>query len=812
MSHLSNKDSNVSEFLSKKVENMTRTERLKKRLLDTVPEVDCERMRLVTESYKMTEGEEIQIKRAKAFKYITENMTLRIMPDELIVGNNGRYIKGGVLFPENNVNWIEDDLDLFEVRSNDPYKCTEETKTEIRKHIDYWKKYRKWNMFASMVPKETMKVFETEIYNVSLALNYGIGHTNTSYAKVLNKGYKGILEDIEEKLSKISLALNPEEQEKFNFYRAARITIKAAIGYCKRYAKYAAGLAEKETDKKRKEELLQIAKISEYVSENPARNFREACQLFFFAHVLQWIEQDGYSYTPGRFDQYMYPFYKKDIERGLITREEAQELVECLYVKFSEINQFVDSGSARYWAGDPTGQDLMVGGVDEHGRDATNEMSYICLDAMEHIRLIQPNLSVRYYEGTPEKLRIRAAEVIKTGIGMPQNFNDKIAIDALMKNGASLKDARNFCIIGCVELVVAEDNWANGGAAWVTVPKMLELALNQGVSRYGKQKGIQIGPVTKDPRRFESYEEVWDAFVTQLKYFVYHGAILMNLADWIHGELTPQPYLSSLCLSPIENGRDTTRGGTRYNVLCPNAVGVVNVGDSLAAIKKLVFDEKILTMEEMIDLLDTNFEGKETERQMLLNRAPKYGNDDDYVDMIVAEVGRVWCEEAAKYTIPRRGGVHAPGIYTVISNIPFGAIVGALPSGRLAGAPLADGGVSPHVGADKKGPSAVINSAAKIDQRIATNGTLLNQRFHPSALEGAQGSRNLASLIKTYQDKGGYHIQFNVVSSQTLRDAQKNPEKYQDLLVRVAGYSAYFTSLSPEVQDNIIRRSEIQGF
>jgi formate C-acetyltransferase len=798
--------------MSKKVEDMTRSERLKKRLLDTVPEVDSERMRLITEAYRMTEGEEIQIRRAKAFKYIVENMTLRIMPDELVVGNNGRYIKGGVLYPENNVEWIAKDLDLFEVRPQDPYKCTEETKAEIRKHVPYWMKHRKWNLFASMIPEETMKVYQTEIYNAGLPLNFGIGHANCSYGKVLNKGFKGIMADIDGKLSKISLGGNPEDQEKYNFYRAAKIAMEAAITYCKRYAAYAAELAEKEKDAGRREELLQISRMSEWVSENPARNFREACQLFFFTHVLQWIEQDGYSWTPGRFDQYMYPFYEKDVQSGLITREEVQELVECLYVKFSEINQFVDSGSARYWAGDPTGQDLIVGGVDEYGRDVTNEMSYICLDAMEHIRLIQPNLSVRYHEGTPEKLRIRAAEVIKTGIGMPQNFTDKIAIDALMNRGISLKDARNFCIIGCVELVVGEDNWGNGGAAWVTVPKMLELALNQGVSRYGKNKGQRIGVATRDPGTFASYEEVWEAFVEQLKYFVYHGAIIMNTADWIHGELTPQPYFSSLCLSPIENGRDTTRGGTRYNVLCPQAVGIVNVGDSLAAIKKLVFEDKLFTMKEIIDMLDTNFEGKEAERQALQNRAPKYGNDDDYVDGIVAEVGRIWCEEVAKYTIPRRGGVHSPGIYTVISNVPFGAIVGALPSGRLAGFPLADGGLSPQVGADKKGPSAVINSAAKIDQRLASNGTLLNQRFHPSALEGDQGSRNLASLIKTYQEKGGYHIQFNVVSSETLRDAQQNPEKYQDLLVRVAGYSAYFTSLSAEVQDNIIRRAEIERF
>jgi len=298
----------------------------------------------------MTEGEEIQIRRAKAFKYIVENMTLRIMPDELVVGNNGRYIKGGVLFPENNVNWIERDLDMFEYRPQDPYKCTEETKAEIRKHIPYWKDHSKWKMFESMIPEETMKVYETEIYNAGLALNYGIGHANCSYAKVLNKGFKGILAEIEEKLSKVSLALNPDDQEKYNFYRAAKISIEAAITYGKRFSKYAAELAEKETDANRKKELSDIAAICEWVSDNPARNFREACQLFFLAHVLQWIEQDGFSWTPGRFDQYMYPFYKKDAEAGLITREEAQELVECLlYLEYHLLCRWFQKAYSYEW-------------------------------------------------------------------------------------------------------------------------------------------------------------------------------------------------------------------------------------------------------------------------------------------------------------------------------------------------------------------------------------------------------------------------------------------------------------------------------
>lgn len=798
----------TNEFMKKSISEMTRTERLKKRMLDAVPTVESERMRLVTESYKMTEGEEIQIRRAKAFKYIAENMSLRLMPDELVVGNNGIHIKGGVLFPENNVEWIVRDLDIFELRPNDPYICTEETKKEIRELAEYWYPYSKWNLFKTMIPDETMDFYDTEIYQGALPINYGIGHANASYGKVLRLGWNGIKEEIKAEMEKLDIAVEPEKQENYNFYRAMLITMDGAIAYCHRYAKFVAEAAAKETDAVRKAELEEIAQICENVSEQPAHSFREACQLFMFSHELQWIEQDGYSYTPGRFDRYMYPYYKADLEAGKITREEAQELIECIFVKFCEIVQFVDSNSAKYWAGDPTGQDMNLGGQDENGRDVTNDITYICLDAMEHMRVIQPNLSVRYHDNTPEKLRLRAAEVIKTGCGMPQNFNDKVIIDCLLNRGVSLQEARNYCIIGCVELLVGEDGFCNGGAAWVTVTKIFELALNSGVSRYGKTAGKFIGVKTKDPRTFENFEEMYQAFIEQMKYCVEQGAIIVNTADWIHGERTPQPFFSALIKSPVKKGRDVTRGGAGYNSLGPNGVGIVNIGDAMAAIKKFVFDEKVFTMSEMIDMLDTNFAGKEAERQMLLNRAPKYGNDDEYVDEIVARIGRDWCNEVAKYEIPRRGGTHAPGIYTVISNVPFGAIVGALPSGRLAGAPLADGGLSPQVGADKKGPSAVINSASKVDQRLTANGTILNQKFTPAALEGEAGTKNLASLIKTYHDKGGYHIQFNVVSAKTLRDAQLHPENYQDLLVRVAGYSAYFTSLTTEIQDNIIRRAE----
>ena len=810
MSHATNSSTvgYTNEFMKKSINEMTRTERLKKRMLDAVPTVESERMRLVTEAYRMSEGEEIQIRRAKAFKYIAENMTLRLMPDELIVGNNGIHIKGGVLFPENNVNWIVNDLDNFEIRPNDPYICTEETKAEVRELAEYWYPYSKWNLFKSMMPEKEMEFWDTEIYQAGLALNYGIGHANASYGKVLRLGWRGMIAEIEAEMAKLNLAEHPEQQESYNFYKAMLITMDGAIAYCHRYAKFVAEAAAKEADPIRKAELEQIAQICEKVSEQPAESFREACQLFFFTHVLQWIEQDGYSWTPGRFDKYMYPYYKADIEKGAITREEALELVECLFIKFCEIVQFVDSNSAKYWAGDPTGQDMNLGGQDENGRDITNEITYICLDAMEHMRTIQPNLSVRYHDNTPEKLRLRAAEVIKTGCGMPQNFNDKVIIDALLNRGVPISEARNYCIIGCVELLVGEDGWCNGGAAWVTVTKMFELALNSGVSRYGKTAGKFIGVATKDPREFKDFEEMYDAFLAQMRHCIKLGTVIMNAADWIHGELTPQPFFSALLKSPVKKGRDVTRGGAGYNSLGPQGVGIVNIGDAMAAIKKFVFEEKVFTMAEMIDMLDTNFAGKEKERQMLLNRAPKYGNDDDYVDEIVARIGRDWCEEVAKYEIPRRGGNHAPGIYTVISNVPFGTFVGALPSGRMAGAPLADGGLSPQVGSDKKGPSAVINSAAKVDQRLTANGTILNQKFTPSSLEGDAGTKNLASLIKTYHDKGGYHIQFNVVSAKTLRDAQAHPEKYQDMLVRVAGYSAYFTSLSTEIQDNIIHRAE----
>ncbi len=841
----------VNQNINKKIgssinKNITRKERvkfLKDGFRNHPHTIDSERMGLVTEAYKKFDGQEIQIKRANTLKHILDNMSIYIQPNELIVGNVGRIPRAGVLMPENSIYWIENDLETFEIREQDRYVCDSKTKEEIKKDIPYWKGKTKKDAQRIYLSDEAREVDEnSEVVFARMGIEYGLGHANISYRKVLEEGFIGIKKEAEEKLAKLYLTKLEDYYQKVCFYKAVIICMEGAINFSKRYARLATELAKKEKDPIRKWELEQISKNCSWAPINPARNFWEAIQAFYITQCVLWIEMDGFSYSPGRFDQYMYPYYEKDKKKGIINYQQALELVDCLFIKLSEIVQLLDTGSAPFWAGDPTGQDLCVGGLDKNGNDATNEMSFICLDALAEVRMIQPNFSVRYHKDTPWDLRLKAAEVIKMGGGMPQNFNDDVMIPALVRRGYRLEDARNWCIIGCVEVAISEDNWGNGGASWNSIAKVLELALNNGVGRYGNNKGKQVGPKTGDPRKFKSYEEVWDALVKQLNYFIDQGAMIINTNDFIHGELTPQPFFSACCLNPIKDGLDATRGGTKYNVICPQAVGTPDVADSLAAIKKVIFDEKLFTMSELIDALDVNFGDCEEIREILINHGPKFGNDDVYVDSIMTEVSEIWCREVEKYKIPHRSkpkqsvndisnrsleeinlrneleikygkscvtdGHHSPGIYTVISNVPFGKLCGALPSGRFAGTPLADGGISPEVGKDLKGPTAIIKSASRIKHILVSNSTLLNQRFNPSTLSGDNGTKNLASLIKTYHDLGGHHIQFNVVSSKTLRDAQKNPKKYEGLMVRVAGYSALFNSLMPEVQDNIVHRLE----
>ncbi|MEO2683216.1 pyruvate formate lyase family protein, partial [Clostridium butyricum] len=633
-----------------------------------------------------------------------------------------------------------------------------------------------------------------------------------------------------------------------------------AINFAHRYSDKAREMASVETNPIRKAELLQIAANCEKVPENGASNFYEACQSFWFVQILLQIESSGHSISPGRFDQYMYPYLKNDQS---VSKEFAQELVDCIWIKLNDINKTRDEVSAQAFAGYAVFQNLCVGGQNEEGLDATNEMSYMCMEATAHVKLPAPSFSIRVWQGTPDEFLLRACEVARLGLGVPAMYNDEVIIPALVNRGVTLRDARNYCIIGCVEPQCPHKTEGWHDAAFFNVAKVLEITLNN-----GKVKNKQLGPVTGEMTSFKSIDDFYEAFKKQMQYFVYYLVEADNCVDYAHAERAPLPFLSALVDDCIGRGKSVQEGGAIYNFTGPQAFGVADTGDSVYAIQKHVFEDKDVSMDQLKEALECNFGHNNgcsitensnvsnsqsvTEMQIyeavkkiltnsgsidvsdiqskiiselgasssktssycgdleslrrLLDSTPCFGNDIDEVDMVARKCAQIYCLEVEKYKNPR-GGQFQAGVYPVSANVLFGKDVAALPDGRLATTPLADG-VSPRAGKDTNGPTAAANSVAKLDHFIASNGTLYNQKFLPSAVAGDTGLQNFASVVRSYFDHKGMHVQFNVIDKETLIAAQKEPEKYKDLVVRVAGYSAQFVVLAKEVQDNIIARTE----
>lgn len=785
-----------------------RTVQLNNELLLVDPEMCAERARIVTRSYKETEGEPMVIRRAKAIAEVLRKMTIFIQKDQLIVGNQASKLRSSPLFPETEADYLEAEMDLFEKREQDRLIVSDEVRMELLEEIiPYWKGKTIHNRALKAMPAKAKELasLENQIFSVGIHLTGSIGHIIADYEKILNKGFKGLKEEVIEKLEGLEVTL-PDYGEKYNFYQAELILCDAMVEWAHRYSEEASRLAQEETDEKWKNELKTIAQICRKVPENPSSTFREAIQSFWFAHLVLYIEQNGLAVSVGRFDQYMYPFYKSSIEKGEITKEEGQELLECLWIKFTEVMRAYDYECAKYYAGFSISENLVIGGVDTQGKDVTNELSFMCLQAEANTKLSQPNLSVRIHENTPKDFFMEAVRVSSTGRSKPEFFNDRIAVPMLVSLGVPLEEARNYSISGCVEAVPPHCNGMTN-AAMSNIAKALELALNDGVCRLTKQ---QIGPRTGDAREFNSIEDIFKAYKTQVATYVKQMVAAVNVIEKIHAQYHPLPYFSLLMDDCVEKGLDITAGGARYNYTGPQAVGLGDVANSIAAIKKLVFEDKKITMDELITALDEDFQGKEVLRQTLINKAPKWGNDDDYVDMIAKEATKIYCDEVSKYK-NTRGGVYRPGIYSVSANVPLGFHVAALPNGRKDREPLADG-IAPQHGTDVNGPTAVIKSAAKLDHLKIYNGTILNQKFTPKLMETEAGKQALENLVKTYFDIGGWHIQFNVVDAQTLRKAQQDPAKYKGLIIRVAGYSAFFVELDKAVQDDIIDRAEYASF
>jgi len=836
------------------IEKSARIEKLIDCLYEKMPEIESARGVLVTESYKATEDLPIILRRSAAFAHILRNIPIVIRDGELVVGSATVKPRGCQVFPEYSFEWLEAEFDTLATRAADPFYISEQTKAKLREAYSYWKGKTNSDLAKSNMAPEAYAAFTKHgIFTPGNYFYNGIGHVCVQYDKVLSKGYRGIIAEAQAALDKLDVA-DGDYVQRSNFLYAVIESCEAVIEYAHRYATLAAQMAKKESDPVRKRELEKIARNCAHVPEFPAEDFHEACQSFWFVQLLLQVESSGHSISPGRFDQYMYPYYKKDMDAGKLTLEQAQELIDCVWVKLNDMNKVRDAVSADGFAGYGMFQNLIVGGQDIHGMDATNDLSYMCIEASMHVPLPQPSISVRVWNGSPESLLLKAAALTRLGTGFPAYYNDEIIIPSIMARGLTLEDARDYCIIGCVEPQKAgkTDGWHD--AAFFNMCRPLELVFSNGVD-----KGVKIGPDTGDVTKMTSFEEFYNAYKTQQSYFIKLLVNANNAIDAAHATRVPLPFQSCMVDDCIARGKSLQEGGAIYNFTGPQGFGIANNTDGLLAVKQLVFEEKKVSMSEFKAALEANFgygiEGKAAERitseiavslaeqgievnedvvrviyrevttaegldpvqkaryqeikRLIDETCPKYGNDIYEADMFARDVANTYTKEVEKYT-NYRGGKFQAGLYPVSANVPLGGQTGATPDGRLAFTPVADG-IGPASGRDVKGPTATANSVAKLEQGVASNGTLLNQKFHPSALAGMSGLTKFVALIRSYFDQKGMHMQFNVVTKETLRDAQAHPEKYKTLVVRVAGYSALFTTLSKSLQEDIINRTE-QGW
>lgn len=778
-----------------------RIDKIRKDILKTTPEIFTDRALLLTESYEKTLGQPYLIRRAKALENILCNMDICIQEEQLIVGSFAGKPRGCQVYPEYGIDFLIEELDTFEVRKADRFIISEENKEILKSIYTKWKNNTIPDFALRNFPDNAREYSEDQIY-ILTALRSGVGHVIVDYEKVLTLGLNSIIRQIHR--FKKNIAINdPEYQKKMSYYKAVEIVCEAAIQFASRFADLAEEKAQTVTEEKRKNELLKIAQICRRVPAQPATSFWEALQSFWFIHLILHIESNGHSISPGRFDQYMYPFYKKDLENGNLSKSMAEELIHCLWLKFFELNKVRDKVSSIAFGGYPMFQNLIVGGQTSDGECAVNELSYLCLDATAKIGLPQPSLSVRWYYGCPEEFITAALRVASYGTGMPAFFNDEVLIPNMLQLGYSLEEARNYAIVGCTETVVPGicEPWLTGG--FINILKILELTINNGYDPIlKKQYKFKTGEVEE----FSTFDEFKEAYFQQLAYYLKNQIICDNILDKIHAELCPTPFESVFINNCLENAATSLEGGAKYNFTTLEAVGIANVADSLAAIKKLIYEEKKISWGELKQALANNFANKADLRLLLINGAPKYGNDIDYVDKLGNEVLAVLRREVDKYTNPR-GGKYNIALYSIASHVLFGPKTGATPDGRAEKDVLADGGVSCFHGRDKKGLTALFNSVVKLDPFKATGSNLLNVKLNPSLLKG-DSFYKILSVIKTYFLRKGQHVQFNVVDAETLRDAQKNPEQYQALTVRVAGFSVLFTTIDPLLQDDIIRRTE----
>ncbi len=778
-----------------------RIKKLRRQTIEAVESISKERAVLLTEFYKNSKDESIPIKRAKAFAYILEHKEIHINDGELIVGERGEKPKVTPTYPEITLHSL-DDLKILNDREKVSYKVSDDVfETYKNEIIPFWQGKTIRDMIFKEVDKQWIDAFEAGVFTEFMEQR-APGHTVLD-GKIYKKGMEDFIKDIDDAISKLDYENDKDAFEKYEELQAMKIAVSAIIKFAKRYADKAKELAEKEKDNKRKQELFEIERICKKVPRFKPETFHEAIQYYWFVHIGVITELNGWdSFSPGKLDKHLYPFYKKDIENGRLTKDKAKELLENLWVKFHNHPAPPKIGVTAQESSTYTDfAQINIGGVKEDGSNNVNELSYLLLDVIDEMRLVQPNASIHVSKKNPDKFIKRAIEILKTSFGQPSIFNSDAVVQELLRQGKDIVDARCGGTSGCVETgAFGKENYTLTG--YFNIPKVLEITINNGVDPIS---GKKIGLKTGEFESFRTFKEFFEAFKKQLRYFIDVKIKGNRIIERIYAKHMPAPFLSILIDDCIKKGKDYYNGGARYNSSYIQGVGTGTVTDSLSAIKQTVFEDKIFDKSEFKNMLYKNFEGYEKERQILLNKTHKYGNDDDYADNIMRDV----FEEFFSYIDGRktyRDGQFRINMLPTTVHVYFGSVLGATADGRKAFEPISEG-ISPVQGMDRNGPTAVLKSASKMDH-IKTGGTLLNMKFTPDLLKDEKGIDAVCKLVRTYFTLDGHHIQFNVVDAETLKDAQKHPENYGDLIVRVAGYSDYFCHLNEQLQNEIIKRTE----
>jgi formate C-acetyltransferase len=788
-----------------------RIQQLKNESIQAVQEVCVERARYLTQAYRENEADPMIIRRAKALSKVLQNITLFVEEGQLLAGNHAGKLRAASIFPEYCIDWIFEEIDELPKRPGDRFMVSANVKMELLEISQWWRGKTLQDRCIRTLPYEVKKAYEAGVLSANGNMTSGDGHIMLDFEKILRVGASGIIEEAQVALTKLDLT-DCQNHRKSLFYQAVIIAYEGVVIYAQRYATLCRELAEQCESLERKAELLELAEVCMQVPKNPARSFYEAIQSVWFVHLISQLESNGHSMSFGRLDQYLYPYFSGDIQNGQISEQKVSDILCCLWIKAFGVVKIRPWSHTRFSGGGPTYQNLTLGGITPEGADAVNRLTMLCLDSIAVTRLPQPNVSARYNKLNPDEYLRRCVEVIRLGFGMPAMHSDELMIDSLVSRGIFRSDANNYAICGCIEPIVpGKYGYRAAGMSFTNFSKILELSLYKG---YDRALELALLPAKKGLTEFQSFGEIMDEFRRQMSYFVRLRVSGEHAIDDAIEELVPDAFCSGLITECIQRGKTPKEGGAFYDYVTGPETGIVNAANSLRAIQKLMFGEKRISAEDLQKTLESNFEGLDGEnvRLMLINKAEKFGNDLDEADELAAGIYHIFIDEQARYRTARNGRgpigcVSYPCTATISGNVPSGVKVFASPEGRFAGEPLTEG-CSPCHGTDRKGPTAVLRSVAKMPNHLITGGNLLNLKLTPSVLSGEEGIGKMMSLIRAFFDMKGWHVQFNIVSSEMLKDAQKKPDQYKDLVVRVAGYSALFNALEPKTQDDIIDRTE----